>query len=272
MKKIIVLLSAMAMAFSMADAQSLSTWKQQKRFIDAAAKDSVGKIGKRGTISFGGSVNEMNNGSMSEELSGGAWAEFSMAAYKNRYHNFGIDVSVPINYNNFNTDGKDTLLDSTIDYNRLDIPVQIKPYLKYAFSKNLVVAPFVFASVGMSYNDVDMKATDGTSLYKDNSFELMYNFGGGAELQIYKFIALTPKVTYTKVSGMDKVTQDNEFGYGTGVFGGINEGWEISLEHAVQLVKGWTLLAEYAYNFDNEGFAQDDIKAHIVKFGFRFGY
>ena len=266
MKKIIVLLSVMAMAFSMADAQSLSTWKQQKRFIDAAAKDSVGKIGKRGTVSFGGSVNEMNNGNMSEELSGGAWAEFSMAAYKNRYHNFGIDVSVPINYNNFNTDGKNDL-EGSLDYNRLDIPVQIKPYLKYAFSKNLVVAPFVFASVGMSYNDVDIKS-EGESIYKDNSFELMYNFGGGAELQIYKFIALTPKVTYTKVSGMDDVDTD----WGTGVFGGINEGWEISLELAVQLVKGWTLLAEYAYNFDNEGFAQDDIKAHIVKFGFRFGY
>ncbi len=264
MKKILITLSIVAIAFCSAQAQSLSSWKQQKRFIENADRDSAGQIGKKGSLSFGGSLNKFHeDDSASGNISGGAWLELSCAAYKSANKNFGIDITIPIEFNNISCDGKGTLAGLGFDYDRVDIPVQFKPYYKYAFSKNFIVAPFVFASAGASFNSMELSAGNNKLKYSDCYF--MYNFGAGMEILLYNDVAITPKFTYTAVSGMEDYPA-------VGNINGFKKGYEFAIEGAFRLVKGWTFLIEYAYEFNNVAFGSDDINGHIVRAGFRFGY
>ncbi len=262
MKKILIALSIVAIALCSAQAQSLSSWKQQKRFIENADRDSAGQIGKKGSISFGGSLNKYHNDDTAKgNISGGAWLELSCAAYKSPSRNFGIDITIPIEYINISCDGKGTLDGLKADYSRTDIPIQFKPYFKHAFSKNLIVAPFVFASAGASINSMEVKPNIGS----ETECYFMYNFGGGMEILIYKDVAITPKFTYTAVSGMEDYPA-------VGNINGFKKGYEFAIEGAVRLVKGWTFLIEYAYEFNNEAFGSDDINGHVVRAGFRLGF
>ena len=278
MKKILIIVS-IACAFCAVNAQSLSHWKHQKRLIESVERTgSASSLGKN-SISFGGSLNKYHNDDVLKgNIGGGAWFELNLATYKSVNRNFGIDVSLPIEYNYISVDGKDVSYNSahinegSVNYSRLDIPIQLKPYFRYAFSKNFIVSPFVFARAGASINDMDYKYS-GTKVYGSTECFFMYNFGAGAEFLIYKGLAITPKFTYTAITGMDDITAvgtsfDGKWGY----LDGFKRGYEFSVEAAIQLVREWTFLIEYAYSFNNECSVLDDINGHTVRAGFRFGF
>ena len=264
MKKILIIVS-IACAFCAVNAQSLSHWKHQKRLIESVERTgSASSLGKN-SISFGGSLNKHSHDDfLKGNIGGGAWFELNLATYKSVNRNFGIDVSLPIEYNYISVDGKNSADGLDVTYSRTNIPVQLKPYFRYAFSKNFIVSPFVFASAGASINDMDYKYS-GTKVYGSTECFFMYNFGAGAEFLIYKGLAITPKFTYTAITGMDDIGN-------VGYLDGFKRGYEFSVEAAIQLVREWTFLIEYAYSFNNECSVLDDINGHTVRAGFRFGF
>ena len=270
MKKLLIIVS-IACAFCSVNAQSLSHWKHQKRLIESVERSgSAGSLGKN-SISFGGSLNKYSNDDFIDgKIGGGAWFEVNCAAFKSANRNFGIDISLPVEYNYISVEGKSKYDIEALDvsYSRIDIPVQFKPYFKYAFSKNFIVSPFVFASAGASINFIDYKAY-GEKIYGSDGCYFMYNFGAGAEFLIYQGFAITPKFKYTAISGMDDaMINDIEIGSPDG----LERGYEFSVEGAIQLTREWTFLVEYAYSFNNECLGLDDINGHKVKVGIRFGF
>ena len=228
MKKSLIIIS-IACAFCAVNAQSLSHWKHQKRIIESVERiGSAGSIGKN-SISFGGSINKYAQDNFIDgNIGGGAWFELNCAAFKSENRNFGVDVSLPIDFKYISLDGKNEIAGLDVRYSRIDIPVQFKPYFKYAFSKNFVVSPFVFASAGVSVNFIDYKVSE-IKIYGSDKCFFMYNFGAGAEFLIYQDLAITPKFKYTALSGMD----DIDYGYGRGFPDGFESGYEFSVEAAI---------------------------------------
>ncbi len=263
MKKILITLSIIALALCSANAQKSSSWKSQKLLIGSATQtESAAKLGKKGTLSFGGSLNRVDQDYIDGNIGGGAYIDLQMAAFKSANKNFGIDVSIPVKFDYMSADDKtDT---TSLRYSRTDIPVQLLPYFRYAFSKNFVVSPFLFAGAGVSINHVKL---EGVGSRDETAF--MYKFGGGVEFLVYKGLALTPKFTYTKLSDVDDYSKVVGLDNGTLLFETTKE---FAVEAAIQLVRGWAFTVEYAYQFDNEGFFADDVNGHFVRAGFRFGF
>ena len=260
MKKIIIVLSVVALAISSANAQSNSTWKRQKLLINSATQvESAAKLGKKGTLSIGGSLNRVDQDYIDGNIGGGAYLELQMAAFKNSNKNFGIDVSIPVKFDYMSADDKTDI--TSLRYSRTDIPVQILPYFRYAFSRDFVVSPFLFAGAGVSINHVKL---EGVGSRNETAF--MYKFGGGIEFLVFKGLAITPKFTYTKLSDVDEYSN---YDHSTALFETTKE---LSIEAAIQLVRGWAFTVEYAYQFDNEGFFTDDVNGHFVRAGFRYGF
>ena len=124
MKKILIILS-IACTFCAVNAQSLSHWKHQKRLIESVERTgSASSLGKN-SISFGGSLNKYHNDDVLKgNIGGGAWFELNLATYKSVNRNFGIDVSLPIEYNYITVDGKESADGLDVTYSRTNIPVQ----------------------------------------------------------------------------------------------------------------------------------------------------
>ena len=276
MKKSLITLSAITMLFCAFSAQAATTWQKQKRLIDSAIDNtSASNIGKRGTITFGGSVNRMGlkysntQGSIKSDtkIGGGGFFDISFNAVKNKYDNLGLDVVIPISYQYMQTEfSSTTAYLGDMEYQRTELPIVLRPYLRYAFSEDFVVSPFIQGGVGVMFSSYD----NGNRV---NDTTFMYTFGGGIEFQLWKKLAITPKFTYTGIAGESntwsrRVDLENDM--------------KISLEAAVQLTRGWAFVAEYSYDWGNNasadwsasgfGIIDRDCDVHLVRVGFRYGF
>lgn len=272
MKKILVIMSAVSMLFCAASAQSNSVWKKQTRLITSATDNtSAAKIGKRGTITVGGSLNSMDlksNGVKSDtRIGGGGNLEIAFNVVRSRTRNLGMDVVLPFSYIYMKSSFPDQNLDAK--YQRTELPVVLRPYFRYAVSKDLLITPFIQGGAGAMILDFSGFGTD------INQGAFMYTFGGGIEFQIYKYVALTPKISYTGITGESeewRSTIDAE------------RDLKLSLEAAFQLTRGWAFVAEYSYMMFNDGNitalsgtaaalnGESERSAHVVQLGFRYGF
>ena len=269
MKKITIIMSVLAVITTAFASYGATLGQKQLLKINAATYESAGKIGKKGTIYIGGSVNKIEQDYVDGNIGGGGQLELALNVFQSKDKVFGLDVALPVNYSYFSaSEGASGYDIASIKYNRVDIPVQIRPYFRHAFSKNFMITPFVFASAGVGIHSSQLQSVWGD--VSENGACLSYNFGGGVEFQLYKDVAITPKFTYFGTSGLE----DNFPAYGitNTTLAGINKNYEFAIEGAVKLVRGWTFVAEYAYQFNGEGYGTDDINAHIVRAGIRFGF
>ncbi len=272
MKKILVIMSAVSMLFCAASAQSNSVWKKQTRLITSATDNtSAAKIGKRGTITVGGSLNSMDlksNGVKSDtRIGGGGNLEIAFNVVRSRTRNLGMDVVLPFSYSYMKSSFPDQNLDAK--YQRTELPVVLRPYFRYAVSKDLLITPFIQGGVGaMILNYKGSIAGAGADV---NEGAFMYTFGGGIEFQLYKYVALTPKISYTGIAGESDEWRNNV---------DLERDLKFSLEAAFQLTRGWAFVAEYSYMMGNDatltlpvlGRLDRDCAAHVVQLGFRYGF
>lgn len=272
MKKILVIMSAVSMLFCAASAQSNSVWKKQTRLITSATDNtSAAKIGKRGTITVGGNINcmelEYDDVKSDTRIGGGGNFELAFNVVRSRTRNLGMDVVVPISYNYMKTRFSD--YDASVKYQRTELPVVLRPYFRYAVSKDLLITPFIQGGVGaMILNYKGSIAGAGADV---NEGTFMYTFGGGVEFQLYKYVALTPKISYTGIAGESDEWRNNV---------DLERDLKFSLEAAFQLTRGWAFVAEYSYMMGNDatltlpvlGRLDRDCAAHVVQLGFRYGF
>ena len=245
MKKILVIMSAVSMLFCAAAAQSNSVWKKQTRLITSATDNtSAAKIGKRGTITVGGNINcmelEYDDVKSDTRIGGGGNFELAFNVVRSRTRNLGMDVVVPISYNYMKTRFSD--YDASVKYQRTELPVVLRPYFRYAVSKDLLITPFIQGGVGA----------------------MMLNYKGSS-------VALTPKISYTGIAGESDEWRNNV---------DLERDLKFSLEAAFQLTRGWAFVAEYSYMMGNDatltlpvlGRLDRDCAAHVVQLGFRYGF
>lgn len=143
----------------------------KKQFVSALGKNWASFGG------FGGDINGM--------AAFGAVAQVNVNVFECKDCDFGLDVSVPLQYI-YASVNADT------DAHQFMFPVNLRPYYRVVKTEDVVITPYLDCGVGGLYSYMDNVSDKEDLLFT-------WQLGAGVEIAFCKDFSFTPKYSYNRV-------------------------------------------------------------------------